>query len=47
MDLETGDLDATELHNELRYRNTGKYAVCADCRKRLFKVDEELNVIEE
>lgn len=47
VDLETGDLDATELHTWLQYRNTGKYAVCADCGKRLFKVDGRLNVIEE
>lgn len=47
VDLETGDLDATELHSGLQYRNTGKYAVCADCRKRLFKVNDNLNVIEE
>ena len=26
--------------------NTGKYAVCTDCGKRLFKVDESLNIIE-
>lgn len=47
VDLETGDLDATELHSGLQYRNAGKYAVCADCRKRLFKVNDNLNVKEE
>lgn len=45
VDLETGDIDATELHSGLRYRNTGKYAICTDCGKRLFKVDNKLNVI--
>ena len=45
VDLETGDIDATELHSGLRYRNTGKYAICTDCDKRLFKVDNKLNVI--
>lgn len=47
VDLETGEVDATELHSGLQYRNSGKYAVCADCGKRLFKVDDRLNVMEE
>ena len=45
IDLETGDIDASELHSGLRYRNTGKYVICTDCGKRLFKVDNKLNVI--
>lgn len=46
VDLETGDVEGTDLHTYLNYRNTSKYATCADCGKRLFKVDEDLNVIE-
>ena len=46
VDLETGEIESTELHNNLDYKNTGKYAKCVDCGKRLFKVDDFLNVIE-
>lgn len=46
VDLETGEIESTELHNNLKYKNTGKYAVCTDCGKRLFKVDDYLNVID-
>ena len=47
VDLKTGDVDTAELHSGLQYRNTGKYAVCADCGIRLFEVDRHLHVIEE
>lgn len=46
VNLETGEIEGTELHSNLRYKNTSKYAICADCGKRLFKVDDYLNVIE-
>lgn len=46
VDLETGEVDAAELHNGLQYRNIGKYATCADCGKRLFKVNYSLEVQE-
>lgn len=46
VDLESGDVDGTELHSGLRYTNINKYAICADCGKRLFKIDNNLNVIE-
>ena len=45
VDLETGDIEATELHSGLDYKNVGEYAICVDCGKRLFKVDNNLNVI--
>ena len=45
VDMETGEIESTELHSGLQYRNTGKYAVCMDCVKRLFKIDDSLNVI--
>ena len=46
VDLESGEIEATELHSRLQCKNTGKYAICADCGKRLFKVDDDLNVLE-
>lgn len=45
VNLETGEIDSTELHNNLFYNNSGKYATCTDYRKRLFKIDDNLNVI--
>lgn len=46
VDLETGEIESTELHNGLFYKNSGKYAICTDCGKRLFKIDENLNIIQ-
>lgn len=46
VNLETGEIESTELHNSLRYKNVGKYAICTDCGKRLFKIDDFLNVID-
>ncbi len=46
VELDTGEIDATELHSKLIYKNTGKYVICVDCGKRLFKVDDRLNVID-
>lgn len=45
VDLEDGEIESSSLHDYLDYKNTGKYAICADCGTRLFKVDDELNVI--
>lgn len=46
VDLETGEIDASQLHEGLDYKNITKYAICSDCRKRLFKIDDKLNVVE-
>ena len=46
VDMETGEIESTDLHSGLTYRNTRKYAVCTGCGKRLFKIDESLNVME-
>lgn len=46
VDLESGEVESSSLHDYLDYKNTGKYAICADCGKRLFKVDDNLNVIQ-
>ena len=46
VDLETGEIESTELHSNLKYKNTGKYVTCVDRRRKLFKVDDYLNVIE-
>ena len=45
IDLESGETESSSLHDGLFYKNTSKYALCVDCNKKLFKVDEELNVI--
>jgi hypothetical protein len=37
-DTEDGEVDNTELHSGLRYKNIGKYAHCADCNKRFAKI---------
>ena len=44
VDLETGEIEAPELHSKCRYTNMNKYAICTDCGKRLFKIDNKLNV---
>ena len=46
VDMEMGEIDNELLNNGLIYDNVGKYAVCRDCGKRLFKIDNYLNVIE-
>lgn len=46
VDMQTGEVESTELHSGLQYTNVGKWAVCVDCGKRLFKIDDSLNVIE-
>ena len=46
VNLETGEVESTQLHDGLNYKNIGKYAVCTNCGKRLFKVDDYLNAIE-
>lgn len=46
VDLKNGEVDSSELHSGLRYKNTRKYVTCADCDKQLFKVDDFLNVID-
>lgn len=43
--LDNGEKESTSLHDYVSYKNTGKYAICAECRRRLFKVDNDLNVI--
>lgn len=44
--LDTGEIESAELHSSLDYKNVGKYAICTDCGKRLFKIDNFLNVID-
>lgn len=46
VDLENGEIESSELHSSLNYKNIGKYAICTDCGKRLFKIDKFLNVID-
>lgn len=42
VDLETGETDTQDLHDSLIYKNVNRYAVCAKCEKRLFKVNDGL-----
>jgi len=44
VDMATGEIESTELHSGLTYRNTGKYAVCTDCGKRLFKIPVTMEI---
>lgn len=46
VDLETRDIDSSELHSGLQYKNIGKWVTCTDCGKRLFKVNYCLEVID-
>lgn len=46
VDLKSGEIESSSLHDYLDYKNTGKYAICADCGKKLFKVDDYLNVLD-
>lgn len=46
VDMESGDIDCDGLYDSLSCKNVRKYAICSVCRKRLFKIDNELNVID-
>lgn len=46
VNLDTGEIESTELHSSLDYKNVWKYAICTECGKRLFKIDNFLNVID-
>ena len=45
VDLETGEVEASSLHDNLQYKNVSKYAICTNCGARLFKIDDKLNVV--
>ena len=45
VNLEDGEVDCDGLYGGLKYKNASKYAVCAKCGKRLFKIDSDLNVM--
>ena len=46
VNLDNWEIESTELHDNLFYKNSGKYAICTDCGKRLFRIDDNLNVIQ-
>lgn len=46
VNMETEEVDCSALYDGLQYENTGKYAVCTKCGKKLFKIDNNLNVVE-
>ena len=45
MDLRDGNIECDALHNDLTYKNARKYAICSKCGKKLFKIDDSLNVM--
>ena len=42
--LDGTEADNSELHAGLEYRTTWKYARCADCDKKLFKITPDMNL---
>lgn len=38
------DIDNSSLHDGLKYTTISKYAICADCGKRLFKIMPEMRL---
>lgn len=40
LNFDGSEADNSEFHASAEYRNTSKYAWCADCHKRLFKLEE-------
>ena len=44
MNLDGEEVDNSTLHDGLEYRTIGKYAYCCDCRKRMFKITEDMNI---
>lgn len=45
VNMENGEVDCDGLYDGLICTNVRKYAVCAECGKKLFRIDNELNVI--
>lgn len=42
--LDGSDSDNSELHDGLKYKTISKFAICADCKKRLFKITEDMDL---
>lgn len=42
--LEGEEVDNSSLHDSLIYKTTSKYAYCADCKKRLFKITKDMSL---
>lgn len=42
--LDEQEPDNSELHSGLQYKTTTKYAYCADCKKRMFKITKEMDL---
>lgn len=44
VDMQTGEVDCSELYSNLTHKNIGKYAVCTGCGRKLFEIDDNLQV---
>lgn len=44
--METGEKDCSEIYDSLIHRNVRKYVTCLDCGKKLFKVNDRLEVVD-
>lgn len=44
VNMQTGEVDCSNLYNSLAYKNIGKYAVCTGCGRKLFEIDDNLQV---
>lgn len=46
VNMETGEKDCSEIYDSLIHRNVRKYVTCLDCGKKLFKVNDRLEVVD-
>lgn len=44
VDMQTGKVDCSEIYSNLEHKNIGKYAVCTGCGRKLFEIDDNLQV---
>lgn len=44
VNMETGEVDCSEIYDSLLHRNARKYVTCLDCGRRLFKIKDSLEI---
>lgn len=42
--LDGSKTDNSSLHDNLSYKTTSKYATCVDCKKKLFKITDDMDL---
>lgn len=42
--LDGSEADNSDLHNNLSYKTISKYAYCADCKKRMFRITGDMSL---